>query len=88
MTTIYSRLENTEIMEIDGKTLILNQKTLAVTKLNEVGGWIWNSLEDNSSIEQLTERLTKEYNVEAEKASEDLKNFLIQLEKVGLVVSA
>lgn len=84
----YRRLEATEMIEMDGDTLILNENTLAVTKLNEVGGSIWHSLAEFVTLEELAIRMTEQYLVDRKRANEDLKSFLSQMMDIGLVIRA
>ncbi|WP_373231251.1 PqqD family protein [Cohnella sp.] len=88
MIETYRRLEAAEIIELDGDTLILNEDTLAVTKLNEAGGWIWQSLAEDITVEELATRMTEVYSVDRTRASEDLKGFLSRMVDMGLVVRA
>ena len=44
--------------------------------LNDTGAFLWNNLKEETSIEDLLDSLTKEYDVEKETAEKDIKEFL------------
>lgn len=51
--------------------------------LSESGELLWNALEKGATIEELTEILTKNYEVENSVAIEDVKNFINSLKEQG-----
>jgi hypothetical protein len=81
----YYRNEAVEVMEMDGETIILNQDSFAVTKLNGTGGWVWESLAERQTFEQLAERMSATFDGDREKIVGDLANFLKQMLDIGLI---
>ncbi|CAM3642416.1 PqqD family protein [Cohnella lubricantis] len=82
----YRRHQAVEVLEIDGETILLNQETLAVTKLNETGGRIWELLSENRTLEQVAERICGEFDgAEAHRIREDVALFLDQMIEIGLI---
>ncbi len=51
--------------------------------LSESGELLWNALEKGATIEELTEILTKNYEVEVAVATEDVKKFIDSLKEQG-----
>ncbi len=51
--------------------------------LSESGELLWNALEKGATIEELTEILTKNYEVEVAVATEDVKIFIDSLKEQG-----
>ena len=89
MNSCYARMGTTEVMKVDGETLVLNPETFAVTKLNETAGRIWEMLGEEASVDQLTEKICTEFaGGDKESIRRDLVHFLGQLEKIGLVERA
>jgi diacylglycerol kinase len=54
--------------------------------LNSVGGRIWELLNGHTTIEQVVNVLTEEYEVNAQQAEADTLEFLSQMEEIGAVV--
>ena len=62
--------------ELDGETVILNIETGVYNGLDQVGTTIWNLIEKPISFGDLTEGVMAEYEVDAERCSDDLCSFL------------
>ena len=54
-------------------------------QLNGVGAFLWNLCSKETTIEQMTEALVEQYDVEKRKAECDVKNFVAQLKQKGLL---
>ena len=53
--------------------------------LNGTAAFLWKALETEQTVESLVKGLLEEYDVEQEKAEADVKAFLAQLQKAGLL---
>jgi hypothetical protein len=53
--------------------------------LDEVGSVIWEAVAGGADAPQIVARLTREYEVTAEEADRDVRDFLTTLEAAGLV---
>ena len=67
--------------ELDGETVILNIETGVYNGLDQVGTTIWNLLEKPITFGEITESVMAEYEVEAQRCSDDLCSFLNDLLK-------
>jgi hypothetical protein len=56
-----------------------------VFTLNEVGAMIWQLIDGQTTVRQLTEAVRDEYQVHAAEAEKDVADFLISLEDAGLI---
>lgn len=54
-------------------------------KLNEVGAFLWERLQNGTTEADLVKDLTSEYDVKEEKAAADVKKFLVKLRTQGLL---
>lgn len=54
-------------------------------QLNSIGAFLWKLCLEETTIEQMTEALAAQYEVEKEKAERDVKNFVAQLKQKGFV---
>ena len=55
----------------------------AMITLNETGAFLWNLLLSDSTEYELIEAMLKEYDVDMKTASEDIKEFVDNLRKIG-----
>lgn len=56
-----------------------------VISLNEVGAFIWNQLESETTKDKVLEALLSEYNVDRETALEDIDEFIEKLKGAELL---
>ena len=79
--------------EIAGETILIPSGSAAkkfngLVTVNELGNFIWNVLAEDVTIEQIVERVTAEYEVDAETARIDALAFLDELRQVGALEEA
>jgi len=60
----------------------------SVYTFNESGTTIWSMVEEGRSAEEVAAYLASEYDISAEQAAEDTKQFLAALAKEGLIEPA
>lgn len=82
------RRENIETAELDGEWLLLNIDTHGITKVNELGGYIWSILPEYPTVAQLAEKVHTEYGVEIEVVLDDVLAFVETLIEAGLLINA
>jgi hypothetical protein len=70
---------------IDGEVVILIPHQSALHALSGCGGRIWELIEDEISVPELVETICAEYEVEPEKAKNDLVEYIDKLEELNLV---
>jgi len=58
-----------------------------VFSANRVGAMIWNSIEENRSLDSVAEAISSEFRISVQTARKDAALFLAQLESEGLLVS-
>ena len=54
-------------------------------KLNESGLFIWNCLENDVTVEDIVAAMTERYDVDAERAANDIKAFTDTLLEAGII---
>ena len=57
-----------------------------IIKLNATGKEIWQGLTDDLSKEQIIEKIVAQYEVEVEKATEDVEAMIKQMTEAGFLV--
>ena len=71
--------------EMDGESVILNMANENYYGLDPVGTRFWSHLTEANSIQQAFESLCEEFDVEKQTLQADLKEFLENLGKQGLI---
>ena len=70
---------------IDKEALVVNPKTSVIFPLNNTSCRIWQLIDGARSAEDLTKAMLEEFDIDEETLRFDVKNFISQLEKEGLI---
>jgi hypothetical protein len=81
----YMRHDAVEVLEMDEEVILLNKDSFTVTKLNETGGFVWDSLEETLTLEELEERVSGRFSADRDTVIGDLQLFLKQMTDIGLI---
>jgi hypothetical protein len=71
---------------LDGEVAILNLPDGVYYGLNDVGGRVWNLIQQPITVRELNEILLQEYDVDPEKCSRELMDLLQDLAKHDLII--
>lgn len=82
---LLQRQEFIETAELDGEWVLLDLDSHSITKVNEMGGYIWELMENCPTISQLTDRIAAEFNADRLQVQADVEAFVAELIRVGLV---
>ena len=85
-TTILSRREGLMTADMNGSAVMMDIMTGKYYNLGDVGGRIWELLEEPMTVSELVQKLTAEYDVSAETCRADILPFLNTLLERGLLV--
>ncbi len=77
--------EGNVVSDMDGEKVMLSVRNGKYYNLGEVGGLIWELLNEPKSIEELVDRLTEEYDVSREECEIQVRSFLDLLRKEELI---
>jgi hypothetical protein len=88
---IYKQEEHIITREIVGETILVPIRgKLAdmqrIFTLNEVGAYIWSSLDGERSLGDICESLQSEFEVGSDQAQSDVSDFITELLEVDLIV--
>ena len=72
---------------IEGKTYVIDPASSTLHEIDETGTFIWRAIDGTRSHAQLTQLVTKEYDVTETEARKDIDEFLVALKKQGLLKS-
>ncbi len=77
--------DHTEAVEMEGEWVVLDSEKYLITKLNEVGGWIYSRIQAGDTLEILVQAMSSEYDISEEQAKQDILVFVDQLVQCGLI---
>lgn len=77
--------EGNVVSDMDGEKVMLSVHNGKYYNLGEVGGLIWELLDEPKSIQELVDRLTEEYDVSREECESQVQSFLDLLTKEELI---
>lgn len=72
--------------EIDGEAIMMNIENNAYYSMGEIGNRVWQLLDNPTTIKDICEQLTQEYDVSMEQCQKDIITFLNQLLENNLIV--
>ena len=87
-TTILSRRAGLMTADMDGSAVMMDIMTGKYYNLGQVGGRIWELLEEPMTVSALVEKLAAEYDVAPEQCRADIGPFLEKLLSQGLLLGA
>jgi hypothetical protein len=70
---------------VEGEAVILNMETGVYYGLNPVGAWVWEALQTPQTVTGLIDGLVAEFEVEADRAEQDLTALLKDLAAASLI---
>jgi hypothetical protein len=70
---------------IDGEAIVVLPDRGEVKVLNDVGSRIWELMDGESSVDQISQKICKEYEVKEKDALNDISDFLAQLSTNGML---
>ena len=85
-TTVLSRRMGLMTADMNGSAVMMDIMSGKYYNLGEVGGRIWELLEEPMSVTELVQKLTAEYDVSAAQCRTDIEPFLSTLLDRGLLV--
>lgn len=86
-TTVLSRREGLMTADMNGSAVMMDIMSGKYYNLGEVGGRIWEMLEEPMTLGNLVQKLTDEYDVSAERCRSDMLPFLNTLIERGLLIA-
>ena len=86
-TTVLSRREGLMTADMNGSAVMMDIMSGKYYNLGEVGGRIWEMLEEPMTLGALVQKLTAEYDVSADRCRSDMLPFLNTLIERGLLVT-
>ena len=73
--------------EVDGENVILDLEDGVYYGLNAVGTQVWNRIQDPTTVGEIVDDLTAEYDVDYERCFDDVVSLLEDLAENGLIVA-
>lgn len=79
-------LPNLSIRKIDSEIFILNRSTAEIHTFNETGTFIWELIEKKHTIEDISRRISEEYEITPEAAFREIDEFIADLKNKQLIL--
>lgn len=73
------------VREVDGETVILDREAELIHTLNPTASFIWNALQHNCSVQDIVQSMVAVFEIDPEKAAEDVAKALGDFRERGLV---
>ena len=78
------------IREIAGDHVIVPTGTAVMNfngliMVNEVGAFLWEKLQEDTTLESLTENVLEEYEIDEKTARKDIEEFIYKLQEGGIL---
>ena len=86
--TVLSRREGLMAADMNGSAVMMDIMTGKYYNLGQVGGRIWELLEEPMTVAALVKKLTDEYDVSAQQCRSDIEPFLNTMLSRGLLLEA
>lgn len=86
MSVKFAQNPNSAFRIIDGEAVILVPERQTLHRLADVGLRVWELACEGKAEEQISKRIAEEYEVEADKAEREAKEFLELLVKNGIII--
>lgn len=83
--TIIIRTNKALVSSIEDELVMFDVNAGQYYGLNNVATAVWNHLESKSTVDELAQALTTEFDITIEKCRQELLEFLPELEEKGLV---
>jgi len=74
-----------ECKEVEGETILFNEKKHEFFILNETGTFIWKKINGKNTEKQISSMLAKKYNKKEEKILADVKEILKKMISMKLI---
>jgi len=84
----YKRDARLPHQEVQGQAVVVAPARREVHEFDETATFLWSALSRERTVAELVEALCEEYEVDAEAAERDVREFVSMLEEKGLVVRA
>jgi hypothetical protein len=85
LTTIVVQSQGNIVSDMDGEKVMMSIKNSKYYNLGKTGGVIWDLISSPISIEEITHKLTAEYEVDMKECETQVINFVDKLVKEGLI---
>ncbi|MDZ7859128.1 MAG: PqqD family protein [Candidatus Krumholzibacteriota bacterium] len=74
--------------KVEDKIVLINLETGYYYSLNEIGGFIFNSIRDGSDPSDILRDIKTDFDVSESKAEDDFNNFIEELKREAILYSA
>jgi hypothetical protein len=84
-TTVVKQAKDQLSCNLDDEVAILNMKSTLYFGLNEVGAFIWNSMQEPQPVIEICRAVANRYEIDDAQCQADVVGFLNKLKEAGLI---
>ena len=85
---IYQQCSNVAVQMVEDEALILDLNKDQIHQLNTTAAFVWNNCDGSTPIDEVTTRLTEEFDIDSDTAKNDIEQILKQLRELELIEPA
>jgi len=73
------------LQKVDDETILLDSNTNEYFSINEIGTFIWETLEEKKDLKSVKEEIISNYEVDEKQVENDILNFIQEVANKGLI---
>lgn len=73
------------LQKVDDETILLDINTNEYFSINEIGTFIWETLEEKKDLNSVKEEIISNYEVDEKQVENDILNFIQEVANKGLI---
>lgn len=73
------------LQKVDDETILLDSNTNEYFSINEIGTFIWETLEEKKDLKSVKEEIISNYDVDEKQVENDILNFIQEVANKGLI---
>jgi len=73
------------LQKVDDETILLDSNTNEYFSINEIGTFIWETLEEKKDLNKVKEEIISNYEVDEKQVENDILNFIQEVANKGLI---
>lgn len=85
--TLFKQSPSVLTQKVGDRVVLLNPNTGKIYSLNDTASFLWNSLSNKNSFQNLIDVLYSNYDISVNDARKDIKKFLYRYLKYNLIIT-
>jgi hypothetical protein len=82
---LYKQCSDLAVQTLEDESLILDLKKEQIHQLNITASFVWNNCDGKTRIDEVTAKLTEQFDIDIDTAKNDIEQILKQLSDLQLI---